>query len=404
MNLKTIKEPPKEIPVISETDVLVVGSGMAGAAAAIAAARNGAKVSLIEKENCPGGLATLGLVWVYLPLCDGRGNKLIGGLGEELLKASLKYGPGRISRKWKASPDSNPGTRKRYLTVFNPASFIISMEEMLNENGVEIYYDTRFCNVIKEGNRISAVIVENKSGRSAILAKTVVDATGDADVCQMSGEDTISLDDNRLSSWFYSYDKKKLRRHILIDPLEGEIPEGSRTFAGDDHWDVTNFNILARKKILGKIKEMKKSNRDVYPVILPGLPGFRMTRRLNGKYILTGEDKWRYFDDTIGMIGEWRRAGCIYCIPYSSLVASRTANLIAAGRCISAADDAWKNTRAIGPCALTGEAAGTAAALSSKEGSDLHSLDIRVLQDKLRSQEVIIDKDLIERSRKSYLE
>ena len=399
MNIKAIKEPSKNIPIIGKTDVAVIGSGMAGAAAAIAAARNRVRVSIIEKENCPGGLATLGLVWVYLPLCDGRGNKLIGGLGEELLKASLKYGPGSIPRLWKESPDTNPGKKKRYLTVFNPASFIIAMEELLTENNVDIYYDTRFCDVIKEGSRISAVIVENKSGRSAILTKRVVDATGDADVCHMAGEDTVSIDDNRLSSWFYSYDKKNLRRHILIDPLEGKLPAGSKTFNGVDHRDVTDFSIMGRRKILGKVKEMKKVNRDIYPVILPGLPGFRMTRRLNGNSVLSGNDRWKYFEDTVGMIGEWRRAGCIYCIPYSALIANKTENLIAAGRCISASDDAWKNTRAIGPCALTGEAAGTAAALSLEEGSNLHNLDIRVLQDKLKSQEVIIDKYLLEISR-----
>ena len=104
------------------------------------------------------------------------------------------------------------------------------------------------------------------------------------------------------------------------------------------------------------------------------------------------------------MIGEWRRVGCVCCIPYISLVPARTTNLITAGRCISASGEAWKNTRAIGPCALTGEAAGTAAALSIKTGRDLQSLDIRVLQDKLRSQDMIIDKDLLEISREHKTE
>ena len=119
-----------------------------------------------------------------------------------------------------------------------------------------------------------------------------------------------------------------------------------------------------------------------------------MTRRLAGRHVLCGKDESTFFDDTIGMTGDWRKAGPVYCIPYRSLVAVKTKNLITAGRCISASDDGWDVTRAIGVCALTGEVAGTAAALSVKDGTDLSRMNITMLQDTLREQNVIINKSL----------
>ena len=251
---QTICESSKEIAVIGQADVIVVGSGMAGSAAAIAAARNGARVWLIEKENSPGGLATLGMVWVYLPLCDGYGHKLIGGLGEELLKVSLQYGPGKIPSIWRKSPMINEGTRKRYMATFNPASFIISLEELMRKNGIEILYDSRFCDVVKDGDRISAAIIENKSGRCAVLCQAVVDATGDADVCHRAGEETISQADNRLASWFYASENKKIKKYPRAVPLYDELPPGERTFSGDNYRDVTDFSILGRQMILQTIQ------------------------------------------------------------------------------------------------------------------------------------------------------
>ena len=91
-----ILEPGRDVPVIGEYDVVVVGGGIAGAAAAVAAAREGASTCLIEKANGLGGLATLGLIEVYLPLCDGRGRQVIAGLAETFMLNSLKYGPGEV--------------------------------------------------------------------------------------------------------------------------------------------------------------------------------------------------------------------------------------------------------------------------------------------------------------------
>ncbi|NLX70082.1 MAG: FAD-dependent oxidoreductase [Clostridiales bacterium] len=389
-----IIEKEKKLPVIDTFDVVVVGGGIAGVASALAAARNGAKVCLIEKENMLGGLATLGLVVIYLPLCDGMGNQVIGGIGEELLKASIKYGPGQIPECWKQGGDISQRKEIRYRLEFNAASFAISMEELLLENSVSLFYDTRFCSVAMDDDRIEAVIVENKGGRGAIRCNAVIDATGDADVSYVSGEKTVSVDTNRRAGWFYSYDGKNVELHQLTDPLYEPTPPGSRTYAGDDWRDVNALNIDARKFILDKIHQLRKirGNDNIYPLIIPAIPQFRMTRRLEGQVTMEEHHERYYFNDTIGMTGDWRKRGPIYYIPFRSLIGAKIKNLITAGRCVSAHGDTWDVMRVIPPCAVTGQAAGTAAALLCRENhGNFNHLNINKLQSTLIEQGVIID-------------
>ncbi|MFY9175752.1 MAG: FAD-dependent oxidoreductase [Caldicoprobacterales bacterium] len=389
-----IIEKERKIPVIDTFDLVVVGGGVAGVAAALAAARNNVSVCLIEKENMLGGLATLGLVAIYLPLCDGMGNQVIGGIGEELLKVSIKYGPGQIPDCWKQGGDVSKRKEVRYQLEFNPASFAIAMEELLLQHSVSIYYDTRFCSVVMDNNSIEAIIIENKGGRSAIRCNAVVDATGDADVCYMAGEKTISVDTNRRAGWFYSYDGQKIQLHQLSDPLYKPTPPGSRTYAGDNWKDVNALNIDARKFIIDKIHELRKieGNEKIYPLIIPAIPQFRMTRRLDGQITMDKHHERYYFNDTIGMTGDWRNRGPMYYIPFRSLIGARVKNLITAGRCVSAYGDLWDIMRVIPPCAVTGQAAGTAAALLTREKyDDFNSLDINRLQSLLIEQGVIIN-------------
>src|SRR5512135_3443302 len=114
-----VVRPSQKLPVRGVYDVAVVGGGIAGVAAAVAAARAGAKTCLIEKEHALGGLATLGLVVFYLPICDGCGRQVIAGLGEELLKISIKYGPDEIPAAWRTKTGSKKARiRKRYMVQF----------------------------------------------------------------------------------------------------------------------------------------------------------------------------------------------------------------------------------------------------------------------------------------------
>lgn len=382
-------EKQKRIPVKGVFDVAVVGAGVAGIAAAIAASRRGSRVCLIEKETAPGGLATLGLVAVYLPLCDGRGNQVISGIPEELLRLSIKYGPGRIPECWKKNASRADRMKNRYRLIFNPPSFTIALDEFLERSGVQIFYDTRFCDCVAADNRIKALIVENKSGRTAIAAGAAVDASGDADLCARAGEKTVSVDNNKKASWYYLYRNGSLNLRIL-----GKHPEkvklwNEKTFSGTSADDVSKFSVESRKMALADLKKQADDYSETYPVSLPSIPQLRKTRRLNGLYEPDISEETEFFADTVCMTGDWRKPGPVYCIPYRALL-GKTRNLFAAGRCISVAWPMWEVTRAIPTCAATGQAAGTAASLCAEKNIGAGDLKPAVLQSELLKNRVII--------------
>lgn len=377
--------------------MIVVGGGMAGVAAAVAAARNGAAVALLEKECSLGGLATLGNVVIYLPLCDGMGHQVVKGLSEELLKLSVRDRYDKIPSCWTPGGDIQERIHSRYRVQFNPASFMLALEELLLEEGVAVHYDTRFCDVKKKGAQIAAVVVENKDGRSALLAKTVVDATGDADVCARAGEKTVSLATNTPTAWFFYSDGEDVKLSTVHVPFDGHgqsVSTGESGYAGDRACDVTQHVIDSRKLIRKELALRAVSSGSVHPLVLPTIPTFRMTRRLKSSIELDEADERKCFPDSIGMTGDWRKPGPVYYLPFRALIGVKTANLIAAGRCISAGT-AWDITRAIPACAVTGEAAGTAAALASHMKSPRFSgIDIHALQAQLRKQKVLLKKQI----------
>ena len=251
------------IPIIDEYDVCVVGGGVAGVAAALSAAREGARTCLIEKEYALGGLATLGLIVYYLPLCDGKGRQVIGGVSEELLKASIKYAAGDLPECW-ADKNGDPEARKssRYRTKFEAAPFIIAMEEMLTGCGVHLIYDSRFCGVHRENGHIDGVIIENKSGRLGVAARMVVDATGDADVCHAAGEKTVSWAGNVCTGWYFANGSEGLRLRGCSDSIHGKIPEGHRYYAGDRFEDVTQHAIDGRRMIMADVMKLRRTPKN----------------------------------------------------------------------------------------------------------------------------------------------
>ncbi|MCM8788617.1 MAG: FAD-dependent oxidoreductase, partial [Candidatus Omnitrophica bacterium] len=207
-----IKEKARLIEVKNYFDVVVVGGGIAGAAAAIAAARNKARVCLIERYCVIGGLATAGNINVYLPLCDGNGHQVITGLAEEFMKISISDGYGKIPDCWLDEKNIEQRRKKRLEAEFNPWNLALELEKMLVMEGVEIMYDTRFCSVIKKKNRITHIVVENKKGRFAIECCAAVDATGDADVCVAVGETVEIVNNNVACGWFFYFDGKSVQR------------------------------------------------------------------------------------------------------------------------------------------------------------------------------------------------
>jgi hypothetical protein len=406
----TIDEPARSLPVTGACDVVVAGGGIAGVAAAVAAARCGVSVCLIDKACALGGLATLGNVVVWLPLCDGRGRQVVGGLAEEMLKLSVedlaRDDPAArfkgIPACWLPGGDLEERRSVRYRVDFNPSSYLLALEKLVTDAGVTVSYDTRLCALNRDGHRISHVIVENKSGRSALACRTLIDATGDADVCYLAGEETESLDTNVLCGWFYRLHDDGLHLDQLSNRYSPyALAEGASgpLFRGDDAQQVTAHLLETRTLIREKLDRLRAEAPDDNIQILtpPTIACFRMTRRLVGSFSLGERHMHRWFDDAVGLTGDWRKRGPVYALPYRSLCGVHTRNLLSAGRCFSADTTVWDTTRAIPTCAATGEAVGAAAALAVKHSrADTHDLSVPDLQRHLREQGVILDPRHVE--------
>lgn len=388
-----IQEPAARLNVVASYDVVVVGGGIAGVSAAVSAAREGASVCLLEREYALGGLATLGLVWCYLPLDDGFGHQIMGSIAEELLKLSVADGYSRIPPCWaeKGSPESRRYIR--YEVEFNPASFMILLDKFVQDSGAHIRFGSQFCQVLLENGEILAVIVEEKAGRRAILCHAVVDASGDACVCQRAGEETSVVSNNRLAHWYACLEGEKYHRYESQVSLSGSLPQGMRLYDGVETLDETDFMLEGRRRIGHEFIKKARNHASFLPILLPTLPQIRMSRHLVGKETLHLSDCGRWFDSCVGMIADWREKGRVYSVPYGTLCARNITNLWAAGRNISAQSDAGDVIRSIPACAVTGEAAGAAAALHT---SDHTKFSVSCLQKALLKRGALIDKSLID--------
>ena len=392
--MNTITEVLKT-PITQQCDVLVAGGGVAGIAAALAAARQGAKVCLIEKQFMLGGLGTAGLITIYLPLCDGEGTQVSFGIAEELLRLSICHGYEKdYPAAWLDGGSEEEKKKRRFQVRYNPQLFAIAAEQLLLKEGVKILYGTSICSVSKEEDKITSVIIENKSGRSAIAVKSVVDATGDADVCMYAGEDTaLYKSQNVLVSWYYytgqkGYDLNMLGYIEAPDELKSEkdkeISLGRRHFQGVDGEEISEMMCLSHEALLKDVLKRREKDDTFFPVTMATIPQLRMTRRVQGLYTMTLQDDRAEFEDSVGMVGNWRKRGPVYEVPFSCLHGDKVKNLITAGRCISANDPMWEIMRVIPVCAVTGEAAGVAAAMAD----DFMSIDIAELQKRLKEQGV----------------
>ena len=396
-------ESSKEIPIVESADVLVVGAGIAGVAAALAAARCGAKTILLEREYALGGMATLGLITIYLPLCDGMGHQVVYGIGEELFRLSISEGAeANYPDAW-LDDDVEKRKTQRYMVRYNPNIFALLTEKLLVEAGVHILYGTHACGIDLVEDRINCVIIENKSGRSAINVRTVVDCSGDADICQHAGVETyVNPKGNGLADWYYYFRDGKVDLNMfgLADVVPKEKNSirsadtktdaiGAMRFSGVDGFELSAAVIEAHKLMLSDVLAKKSNDADFVPVSMSSIPLVRMSRRICGQYTIDEEDANRRMDDSVGMTGDWTKRGPIYEVPYRSLVSDKISNLVAAGRIISTSDSVWNVTRVIPPCAVTGQAAGTAAAIFD----DLRSPDIVLLQKKLIEQNVKLHID-----------
>ncbi len=400
----TIKEPARDIPVVETADVLVIGGGPSGVAAAIAASRTGARTILAERYNHLGGLWTGGLV---LPLLSTHAinkqktmTRTLHGIGGEILQ--------RLQEIGMAIHDINP--------VVDPEATKYVLEVMLKESGVMPLYHCWASNVIVESNTIKAVLLETKSGRVAISPKTVIDCTGDGDILHLAGEDYDIM----------NYELGLVHRLGNIDRINketagnndlnigGETPIPSVNWVnmvGGDYEDALDFRRLSelqqqhRIEIWEGVQEIRSTPgyEEVFLLDTAAQQGVRMSRILKGKYRLTLDDSMTFksFDDNIGISGAWtsllyqsRRVPMderpLWQIPYRALLPQKTKNLLVAGRCFSFEQDLFQDARIIGTCLITGHGAGVGAALASNTGNSVQELDVKEIQKILLEQNVYL--------------
>ena len=384
-------------------DVAVCGGGFAGISAALAAAREGKKVILFEKQYMLGGLGTAGLVTIYLPLCDGFGHQVSFGIAEELLKLSITYG---AEDKYPENWLDNIGTRtekdKRYEVQYNAQLFAILAEKLLLENGVDILYGSYVVDVSTENNRITKLYVENKSGRTAYFVDAVVDATGDCDIAHFAGVPTALFEQgNVLAAWYYYANANGHHLQMLgaadipkeEQTGEEEKPLIRRRFTGLDGKELSEQVCLSHKTTLEHWLKKRETDKEAVISTIATIPQIRMTRKIIGEYELAHTEKHTYFEDSIGMVSNWKKRGPVYEVPFRTLYNKEMKNLIVAGRCTSVNETLWDVMRVIPCCAVTGQAAGTAAAMTD----DFSALDVAKLQEKLRNNGVVLhEKDIIE--------
>ena len=413
--------PESRVPVIAHPDVLVVGGGSAGVAAAVAAARNGADTVLVERFSYTGGLATGGMIVLLLTMDDGAGKQAVGGLCQEMVdrmesRGGVYYPPKdhwnnpdskliEHYTRWGLTWGSGPH-RVRYSVAFEPAEFIYAADRMLSEASIRVLYQTWACEPIVEGNRITAVVIQNKSSRQAIEASVVIDATGDGDIFAAAGE---PFELERVHPWLWfelgAVDVEKAlaqakglwfrtvgHDRVLI-PWGGEA-SAPRKIDATDPTEVSESLVECRHLVNEEANRLKASHpgfEDAYISLVADQLGITESRRLQGQYTMSRDDLNRPFDDTIARTGHWTRYDCTYSIPYRSLLPSGLTNLLVAGRCISVDHRVHHATKEIPPCMATGQAAGTAAAMLAASGIAVSDVNVSALQAKLRNQGAILD-------------
>lgn len=377
---------PKRMPAY---DVIVVGGGVAGIAAATAAARGGAKTLLMEKTVTLGGLATQGLISWYEPLCDGEGKQLIGGIAEELIRLAVKYGFEDIPREWGGVSTPRPNYR-RFATHYSPHIFALALIDYLENNGVSLRLDTLATYTDVEGGVCRGILVETVGGREYFPATMVIDATGDATVCARCGIPTefgdnyftyitheMNTDDAQALAEDGNFCAAR-RWHNVGSDFFGNGNVGGRLVQVRTADDVTDFMVRGGKAALERLTRQDRFSREVLSI--PTMPQFRKIRRIIGESEFDGSEDGVHIDNAVGAMGDFRKAGRRFELPYTTLYNKAVGNLFAAGRIISAKGDGWEIVRVIPVAALSGEAAGTAAALCVKLGCNNHTLDVTRLQ------------------------
>jgi len=414
----TLEEPARALPIRAECDVLVVGGGPAGIAAAIAASRNGADTLLVERYGGLGGLATGGLIILLLTLDDGEGKQVIAGLCQEVVdrleaRGSIVYPPqqhwGNQDPELVAQYDHwgliwgrNPSV-VRYSVAYDPEEFRYVANEMVTAANVRLLFHAWGARALMDGDRIAAVAIESKSGREVIRARMVIDATGDGDIFTSAG---VPFEHEKVHPWlwFRMAGVRNLEdavadansRFFKTPPGEGRIlaPWGSmgrihRRISAVDVEDLSYAEIECRRMVMEEVSRLKAETPGFEGAFLTDIAtqlGITESRRMIGSRMLRREEANTSSDDVVARTGNWTKAGMLYDIPFGCLYPREVSNLLVAGRCISVDHRVHHATKEIPACFATGEAAGTAAAMCAATGDSPASIDVRELQHTLQSQ------------------
>ena len=388
-----VVQPRRELPVLHTTDVLVVGGGSAGVCAAIAAKRTGAEVTIVERYGHFGGLWTGGLVvlvvGMYVQGESGR-KQVTRGLGEEMLTRLDKLDPGVVGHR----PGSDPTVDAEALKYL--------MVEMIRETGVKTFLHCWGVDAIVEGNAVRGAVFESKSGRQAILAKVVVDATGDGDIYAAAGAKHERLKFrtglvHRIGN-LDKVDAAKTKGQKKPRGLGGRTPIRGVNWVnmqgpaidGLDVAELTRLEMNHRRHIWQSVQSIRKTPgyEEVYLVETAPQMGVRISRLLDGVKQVTfkGVMAKQTFPDVVGVGGMWNTKHPEWQIPYGALVPKSVDNVLAAGRCISGEARMADLLRVIPPCFVTGHAAGVAAAIAVADKCRPRDVDVAKVQKVLKDQ------------------
>ena len=401
-------EPAREIDVSGEYDVIIVGGGPAGLAAAIASGRNGAKTLLVEQFGYLGGTATASLMINlngFRNQVEPDSTQTVRGIAQEII-LELHWLDGLGKSPYEQKEYDIESGELSYSYCVDPEKFKYVVLKTVYEAGVDILFHTYFCDVIMESDDLNGVIIENKSGRSALLAKVVVDASGDGDVAGRAG----------VPFWAAGPDDNALKDNIMYkvsglgDARFGNCRYGDSAvvwgpggvWGQNDAWEISRAEVNTRLHVFEHFQGILEKNpelreRGAYVAETPPLLGIRQTRFIEGEYKLTADDAitGRRFDDVVAIsscpiISYYRYRRYLdhegYDIPYRCLVPKVVDSLLIAGRCISSEQQPYESHRAMIPIIAIGQAAGTAAALSASTRICPRDLDVPLLQQTLMEQ------------------
>ncbi len=390
-----VREPSHKIPVAASADVVVVGGGPAGVAAAVCAARQGASVILVEKSNFLGGLWTGGLVLPVLAIY-GKGKKeawekAVGGFCSEICDRLFATGGAFGQRDPVVEPEET-----KYL-----------LDKTIMEAGVKIVYNATAAGVIMSGNRIDSVLIDCSTGRLALKCKFAIDSSGDGCLFNFAGDPH----EDRLYHMSTSFrvtgtTSGKAGAPTPIENMKFRTVGTRQVMDGLDIFKVSELQQKHRLEIWDLVQNLKKDPdcKDAYLMEVAPVIGVRVTRVLDSLLNVTLENsmEWTTYPDVIGMAGVCdpfdykgrrieRKDRPIWQIPYRALVPKETQNLLVCGRCFGYDQGITWDAREISTCMVTGQAAGTAAAMASAAHCAAKEVDINKLQSILRAGKVRLD-------------